>query len=53
MFRRGYHRLICLNRPMEGGGRQGVECAGLFMLDSGSGTVRRCGPVGVGVALLD
>jgi hypothetical protein len=26
---------------------------GLHMLGSGSGTVRRCGPVGVGVVLLE
>ena len=33
------------------GGGQGVECDGLYMLGPGSGTIRRCGPVGVGVSL--
>ena len=28
-------------------------CDGLYMLDPGSGTFRRCGLVGVGVALLE
>ena len=27
-------------------------CDGLYMLGAGSGSFRRCGPVGVGVALL-
>ena len=26
-------------------------CDGLYMLGPGSGTIRRCGPVGVGVSL--
>jgi hypothetical protein len=26
-------------------------CDGLYMLSLGSGTIRRCGPVGVGVSL--
>lgn len=30
-----------------------TSCYGLYMLNSGSGTIRRCGPVGVGVALLE
>jgi hypothetical protein len=29
-----------------------TECDGLYMLGPGSGTIRRCGPVAVGVALL-
>ena len=29
----------------------GVECYGLNMLRPGSGTIKRCGPVGVGVSL--
>ena len=29
------------------------DCDGLYMLGSGSGTIRPCGPVGVGVALLE
>jgi hypothetical protein len=33
------------------GGRQERYCAGLHMLGSESGTIRRCGPVGVGVSL--
>ena len=33
-------------------GGQGVECGSLNMLGSGSGTIRRCGLVEVGVALL-
>jgi hypothetical protein len=28
-------------------------CDGLYMLGTGSGTIKRCGPVGVGVALLE
>ena len=28
-------------------------CYGLYMLGPGSGTIKRCGPVGVGVALLE
>ena len=40
----------CLSKPM---GSQGVECDGLYMLSPGSGTIRRCGPVGVGVVLLE
>jgi hypothetical protein len=31
---------------------QGLECDSLHRLDPGSGIIRRCGPVGVGVALL-
>ena len=29
------------------------KCDGLYMLGSGSGTFRKCVPVGVGVALLE
>jgi hypothetical protein len=29
------------------------ECDDLSMLSPGSGTIKRCGPVGVGVALLE
>jgi hypothetical protein len=32
-------------------GGQGVECDGLYMLGPGSGTVRRCGLVGVCMSL--
>jgi hypothetical protein len=32
-------------------GGQGVEYDGLYMLGPGSGSFRRCGPVGVGVSL--
>jgi hypothetical protein len=32
-------------------GGQGVECDGLYMFGPESGTIRRCDPVGVGVAL--
>jgi hypothetical protein len=28
------------------------KCDGLYVLDSGSGTIWRCDPVGVGVTLL-
>ena len=35
----------------QGYGGQGVECDGLYMLGPGSGTIRRCGLVGVGVSL--
>ena len=34
-------------------GGQGVECDGSYLLGSGSGTIRSCGPIGVGVALLE
>jgi hypothetical protein len=34
-------------------GGLGVECDGLHMLSPGSGTIRRCGLVGEGVALLE
>ena len=34
-------------------GGEGVERDGLYMLDPGSGTIRRCGLVGMGVALLE
>ena len=34
------------------GGRKEGRCGGLNMLGPGSGTIRRCGLVGVGVALL-
>jgi hypothetical protein len=30
-----------------------ISCDGLYMLGPGSGTIRRCGPVEVGVALLE
>ena len=33
-------------------GGQGVKCDGLYMFDPGSDTIRRCGPVRVGVDLL-
>ena len=29
------------------------ECGDLYMPDTGSGTIKRCGVVGVGVALLE
>jgi hypothetical protein len=32
-------------------GGQGVKCDHLYMLGLGSGTIRRCGPVGVDVSL--
>jgi hypothetical protein len=32
-------------------GGQGVKCDGLYMLGPGSGRIRRCGFVGVGVSL--
>jgi hypothetical protein len=28
-----------------------LSCYGLYMLSPGSGTIKRCGPVGVGVSL--
>ena len=34
-------------------GGLGVECGGLNMLGPGSGTMRRCGLVGVGVTSLE
>jgi hypothetical protein len=34
-------------------GGQGVECGGLNMLGSRSGTIQTCGFVGIGVALLE
>ena len=49
MFRYGPHRLMF----QEAYGDQGVECNGSYMLSPGSGTIRRYGPVGVGVALLE
>ena len=30
-----------------------TECDGLYMLGPGIGTIRKCGPVRVGVALLE
>ena len=39
---------MCLNKPM--GAR---ECGGLDVLGPGSDTIRRCGLVGVSVALLE
>jgi hypothetical protein len=30
-----------------------IWCDGLYMVGPGSGTISRCGPVGVGVALLE
>ena len=33
-------------------GGQGVECDGLYMIGPGSGTIWRCGLVGVDVSLL-
>jgi hypothetical protein len=47
-FRYGPHRLIF----EEAYGDQELECGGLYMLVPGSGTIRRCGLVGVGMALL-
>ena len=32
-------------------GDQAVEHDGLYMLNPGSGTIKRCGPVGVGLSL--
>jgi hypothetical protein len=50
--------MLCLGLPPpqthmfeQAYGGQGVECDGLYMLGAGSGTIRRCGPVGVSVAL--
>ena len=34
-------------------GGQGVKCGSLNMLGPGIGTTRKCGSVGVGVALLE
>jgi hypothetical protein len=48
MFGYGPHRLICSGKVYGG---QGVECDGLYVLGLGSSTIRRCGPVGVGVSL--
>ena len=39
----------CLIKPMG----HGMECSGLNMLVPGSGTIRSCGLVGEGVALLE
>ena len=50
MARYGPHRLMCLNKPIGG---QGVKCGGLNMLYPGSDNIRRCGLVGVDVALLE
>ena len=30
-----------------------ADCYGLYMLSTGNGTIRRYGPVGVGMALLE
>ena len=49
MARYGSHRLT--HGFEQAYGDQGVECDGLYMLGPGSGTIRRCGPVGVGVSL--
>ena len=48
MTRYGPQRLICLNKPIGG-----VECGSLNMLGPGSGTIRRCHLLGVGVAFLE
>jgi hypothetical protein len=40
-------------RRMEIEESMGASCGGLNVLGPGSGTVRRCGLVGVGVALLE
>ena len=37
----------------KGKSKDNPKCDGLYMLDPGSGTIRRCGPDGVGVALLE
>ena len=34
-------------------GGQGVECDGLYMFGPGGGTISRCEPVRIGVALLE
>jgi hypothetical protein len=48
----GYQRLF--NRLTNKDGRDGYRvCGGLNMLGPGSGTIRRYGPVGVGVALVE
>jgi hypothetical protein len=44
------NRLICLNKPM-GPREWNVLVLFLYMLGPGSGTIRRCGPVGIGVSL--
>jgi hypothetical protein len=46
--RYGPYRLTCLNKPM--GAREWNVIDGLYMLGPGSGTIRRCGLVGVGVS---
>jgi hypothetical protein len=43
MFRYGPHRLAHLKKPM---GVREWECAGLYVLGRGCGTIRRCGLVG-------
>ena len=47
MLRYGPHKLMF----GQAYGGQGVECDGLYMLSPGSGTIRRCGLVGVGVSM--
>ena len=47
MFRHGPHKLM-FEHPYEG---QGVECDGLYMFGLGSGVIRRCGFVRIGVSL--
>ena len=34
-------------------GDQGVKCDCFYILEPGSGSIGKCGPVGVGVALLE
>ena len=46
----GLYRLMCLNKPM-GPREWNVLVLFLYMLGPGSGTIRRCGPVGIGVSL--
>ena len=48
--------MVLLRRCATGGGAlrfQKLMCDGLYMFGPGSGTIRRCGPVGVGVDLLE
>jgi hypothetical protein len=40
-----------MNEWMNGRGPAHINCDGLYMLEPGSDTIRRCGPVWVGVSL--
>ena len=48
IFKYGPHRLISLNKPI---GTREWKYDGLYMLEPGSGTIKKCGLVGVGVSL--